>query len=150
MGPEQHAMISIKPVFAASILSGSKTVELRRRFFELPIGSKLWIYSTLPVGAVVGVATLASVDRDTPENLWEKYSVRTQVTGEEFDAYFRGCESGVALGLGEIRALTPVDLQTIREIRGIVSMPQVAARITSAQAASFRQVGEAQTETLVS
>lgn len=137
MQANDHAMISIKPGFAASILSGMKTIELRRRFIDLPLGSKLWIYSTLPVGAVVGVATLETVDRDTPKNLWKKYSGRTQISSPEFDAYFGGCEQGVALGLSSIQTLEPVGLQTIREIRGVASMPQVAVRITREQAECF-------------
>jgi len=138
---DQHAMISIKPRYASSILSGAKTIELRRRFIDLPIGSKLWIYSTLPVGAVVGVATLSSVDRDTPQNLCKKYASRTQIDGSDFDEYFHGCEGGVALGLSDIKALEPVHLEAIREIRGIASMPQVAVRITIEQAARFGRIG---------
>ena len=141
MQTNDHAMISIKPGFAASILSGLKTVELRRRFIDLPLGSRLWIYSTLPVGAVVGVATLDAVDRDTPQNLWNKYASRTQITSSEFDAYFYGCHQGVALGLSEIQTLEPVGLQAIRAIRGIESMPQVAVRITSEQAERFSRWG---------
>ncbi|MGJ8609538.1 MAG: hypothetical protein ACSHWY_00495 [Octadecabacter sp.] len=141
MTADQHAMISIKPGFASSILSGAKTIELRRRFFDLSLGSKLWIYSTLPVGAVVGVATLDSFDRDTPQNLWRRYEGRTQIEVSDFNDYFHGCETGVALGLSDIYALEPVDLKTIREIRGIASMPQVAVKITSEQAASLGRIG---------
>ena len=137
MQTHDHVMISIKPEFANSILSGMKTIELRRRFIDLPLGSKLWIYSTLPVGAVVGVATLETVDRDSPQNLWSKYSDRTQVSSPEFDAYFCGCGRGVALGLSNIETVEPIDLQTIREIRGVASIPQVAVRITPDQAKCF-------------
>ncbi len=139
MQANDHAMISIKPEFAESILSGEKTIELRRRFIDLPLGSKLWIYSTLPVGAVVGVATLETVDRDTPQNLWKKYAHRTQISSPDFDRYFLGCDDGVALGLSGIEALEPVDLQTIRSIRGVNTIPQVAVRITQEQAACFRE-----------
>ena len=91
MQANEHAMISIKPTFASSILSGAKTIELRRRFIDLPLGSKLWIYSTLPVGAVVGVATLNSIDRDTPQNLWKKYANETQIEASGFDEYCKRC-----------------------------------------------------------
>ena len=137
MQTDQHAMISIKPGFASSILSGMKTIELRRRFLDMPLGSKLWIYSTLPVGAVVGVATLESLDWDTPESLWSKYAERSQINPSEFDAYFFGCVSGVALSLSDIRTVEPVNLQSIREIRGVEAMPQVAVRITEDQATFF-------------
>ncbi len=141
MQTHDHAMISIRPQYVASILSGKKTIELRRRFIDLSLGSKLWIYSTLPVGAVVGVATLNAVDTDSPSNLWKKYANRTQVSSSEFVDYFQDCEQGVALSLCEIQALEPVNLQTIREIRGVHAMPQVAVRITPEQASCFGRCG---------
>ena len=46
------AIISIKPRHVDNILSGNKTVELRTRSINLPSGSRLWVYTTLPVGKV--------------------------------------------------------------------------------------------------
>ena len=133
----QHAMISIKPEFASSILSGMKTIELRRRFPDMPIGSKLWIYSTLPVGAIIAVVTLDSINRDSPENLWLKYSEKAQIKLSEFNAYFLGCTSGIALDLSNVKTVKPIDLQSIRKIRGVKSIPQIAVRITEEQAQAF-------------
>ena len=141
MFDDAHAMISIKPRFASSILAGQKTVELRRRFMNLPNGSKLWIYSTLPVGAMVAVATLHETIRDIPAELWMKYNDRIGIPRYEFDAYFEGCELGVALELCDVKKITPIKLDKIREIRGIRQMPQIAVRIPEAVVREFAQVG---------
>ena len=134
-------MISIKPRFASSILAGQKTVELRRRFMNLPKDSKLWIYSTLPVGAIVAFATLRETIRDTPAELWMKYNDRIGIPRCEFDAYFDGCGLGVALELCDVKTITPVKLDKIREIRGIRQMPQVAVRVSQTVVREFARVG---------
>ena len=57
-------LISLHPRHASNILSGEKTVELRRRFPEQRTrGALALIYSTAPVQAVVGVAPLSSERR---------------------------------------------------------------------------------------
>ena len=141
MFDDAHAMMSIKPRFASSILAGQKTVELRRCFMNLPKGSKLWIYSTLPVGAMVAVATLHQTIRDIPAELWMKYNDRIGIPRCEFDAYFEGCKLGVALELCDVKKIAPVKLDKIQEIRGIRQMPQVAVRISQTVVREFAQVG---------
>src|SRR6266851_9958504 len=57
-------LISIKPEYASAILEGRKTVELRRKFPEdVAFGSRLYIYSSSPIQAVVGIASVTRVDR---------------------------------------------------------------------------------------
>lgn len=139
MHSEAHAMISIRPTFVEGILAGTKTIELRRRFMDLPVGSTLWIYSTLPVGAIVAVATLSNIDYDKPEELWRKYRRDVGIRNEHFDAYFDGCQLGVALRLTGIREVAPLKLETIREIRGVHQIPQVAVRVSEQEAVQFTE-----------
>lgn len=139
MQSESHAMISIRPAFVEGILAGSKTIELRRRFMDLPVGTTLWIYSTLPVGAIVAVATLSNIDYDKPEELWRKYSRDVGIRDNLFDAYFAGCQLGVALRLTKVREVAPLTLETIREIRGVQQIPQVAVRVSEQEAVRFTE-----------
>ena len=141
MNSKIHAMISIRPTYVEGILAGTKTIELRRRFLDLPVGSILWIYSTLPVGAIVAVATLSEIDYDRPDGLWRKYSRDVGIRGNHFDAYFDGCHLGVALRLSDVREITPLSLETIREIRGVRQIPQVAARVSEQEAVRFAKGG---------
>jgi predicted transcriptional regulator len=48
-------LISIQPEYAEQIMGGCKTVELRRRFVEaVDQDTRLFIYSSNPVGAIIG------------------------------------------------------------------------------------------------
>ena len=144
MYDDAHAMISIKPQFVSSILDGQKTVEIRRRFLNIPNGSKLWIYSTLPVGTIVAVVTLHETVRDIPAELWTKYSDKIGNTRCQFDSYLNGCELGVALELCDIIRVNPIKLDKIQEIRGIRQMPQVAVRISQTVVSEFAHAGSVQ------
>ena len=142
MFDEIHAMISIRPEFVNSILDGTKTVELRRRFIDLPEGSTLWIYSTLPVGAIVAVATLSNIDHDTPNRLWRKHRRHVGILKNHFNSYFNACSFGVALTLSDVREIGPLNLDEIRKIRGVDYIPQVAVRVSKREAAKFAKVSQ--------
>jgi predicted transcriptional regulator len=93
------------------ILAGLKTVELRRRFPK-PVGrTKVLLYSTSPVQAIVCHAVLEEVSHLSIQALWRRFARAAAVTREEFDSYFQGVETGCALRLTKIRALEiPLDL----------------------------------------
>lgn len=67
------ALISVHRVYADAIISGEKTVELRRRFSDLPQGTRLWLYATKPTAAVLGYATIERVDRARPDTIWKRH-----------------------------------------------------------------------------
>jgi predicted transcriptional regulator len=132
-------MISIHSDHAANIVSGLKTVELRRRFISLPLGSRLWIYSTLPVGALVATATIIAIDHDEPRQLWARYQTEAAVSKKLFFEYFSDCELGCAIQLEGIEPISPVPLESIRRIRGVEHIPQVATRISALEARQFEE-----------
>lgn len=132
-------MISIHSEHAASIVSGEKTVELRRRFMSLPIGSRLWIYSTLPVGALVATAKIAAINYDLPQKLWSQYQSEAAVSKEMFFKYFNGCDLGCAIQLVGVEPISPVPLDSIRRIRGVEHIPQVATKISMLEASKFEE-----------
>ncbi|WP_157792138.1 ASCH domain-containing protein [Pseudooceanicola marinus] len=134
-------MISIHSDYAKSIVRGVKTVELRRRFMALPNGSRLWIYSTLPVGALVATAVVAGIDCDKPENLWNRYQSEAAVSKQAFFDYFLGCKRGAAIRLTDVEEICPVPLSRIRSIRGVNHIPQVATRLSSLEARRFEEIG---------
>lgn len=143
METDSHAMISIRSNHAANIVEGAKTVELRRRFMPLAHGSRLWIYATLPVGALVATATVCDIDYDEPQVLWARYKNEVAVSYSLFLHYFQGCELGFAIRLSNIEMIEPVPLERIRKIRGVDHIPQVATRISSVVAKQFERYGQA-------
>jgi len=111
----RNALISVKPRFVQSILSGEKTVELRRRKMNLSAGSKLWIYTTLPKACVEVMATIDMIEFGTPDLIWEKYSNKICITKEEFDSYVIGCKQVSAISLELIEKINhPPDLSFLR------------------------------------
>lgn len=139
MDVDAHAMISVHSDHAANIVGGVKTVELRRRFMSMPTGSRLWIYSTLPVGALVATATIVAIDYDSPNVLWSRYRIEAAVSESVFYEYFVGCNLGCAIQLAGVEPISPVPLDSIRRIRGVEHIPQVAARLSTLEASQFEE-----------
>lgn len=132
------ALISIKPKYAEAILAGRKTVELRRRVPFLVPGTRLYIYSTLPVGAVVGAVTLVDVVRSTPEAIWDEYSAQAEIGKDDYDAYFSGTDEAVGLVLANIQRVAPVTIAALRMLRPRFHPPQVLVRLTQDEARAIQ------------
>lgn len=90
-------LMSFKPRWAGAILSGEKSVELRRQRSGCEAGTPIVIYASHPVMEVQGVCEVAQVVMGKPDDVWEATEVRIGVTRAEFDAYLAGC--GVAYGI---------------------------------------------------
>jgi predicted transcriptional regulator len=113
---ENAIFLSVKPRYAQAILSGHKTVELRRtRPQELRPGSLIVLYASSPVKAVLGTAQVQSIVTTSPEALWTMVETGAGVTREEFDLYFQG--TGEAVGIFvESPAMAP-DPYALRDIQ---------------------------------
>jgi predicted transcriptional regulator len=99
-------LISLHPQWAEAILSGEKTVEVRRRPPDAP-GALMLMYATAPESRVIGRARIASVQRGTPEELWDRFGARSALVRDEFLTYLAGAPSPGVLELVEVAALRP-------------------------------------------
>lgn len=103
---KRDILVSIRPTYASKILSGQKTVELRRRFPEASaVGATVLIYSTSPVQAIVGYARIKDVLRLPVEQIWLDHGEAACIERENFDTYFDGLEYGFAILLDGVTAL---------------------------------------------
>ena len=134
------AIISIHRSYALAILAGTKTVELRRRFPNLPRGTRLWIYATRPTGAVVGVVSVMDVDRAAPATIWRKHRTGTGVNHAAFKEYFNGAQEAIAILLMEARHVGPITTDELRRIRDCFHPPQVLTRLTASEAEALRKL----------
>ena len=108
-------LISLAPTYTQAILSGRKTVELRRRRMHVKTGSRVWIYSKVPVGSVEATAVVEKVCQADPDSLWSEFHQGVGISRAAFDAYFTGCARGCAVVLREISAVDPaVELAHLR------------------------------------
>ena len=120
-----HAMVSLRPRYIEMFLSGTKTVELRRRRIHLPDRTVLWLYSTLPVGDVVAAACVAHIHHGTPASVWKDFAPRTGLTFLEYRTYTRHASWVTAIELEKvIPLLRSIPLREIRQFRSAFQPPQ--------------------------
>ena len=116
-------LISIRPTFVEQILTGTKTVELRRKKPQLSPGATVYIYATAPVKAVVANAQLAGIVSLPPARLWEEVGACGGFGAEEFFHYFTGCSTRHGLMLSRVEKLAePVTMAELRECG--IAVPQ--------------------------
>ena len=131
--PRRVLVLSLKPKYADAILSGTKTVELRRTRPNIKIPTLTLIYSTSPVRSIVGSCRADWTESRTLRDLWRLTSDRTGVSRREFHEYFAGLSEGVALHLsGAQRAEAPVSLAQLRRLVGGFRPPQSFAYLPAA------------------
>ena len=113
----RDVVFSIKPDYCDKIVSGAKTVELRRRFpMSVPEGTTALIYATSPTRALLGIAEIGEVYRRPPEEIWQAFAHRACISRKDFDIYFSGVECGYAIELKHARRLRrTLTLSELRE-----------------------------------
>jgi predicted transcriptional regulator len=134
------AIISIHPRFTDAILTGSKTVELRRRIPPIEVGTRLWMYATRPIAAVVGSAIVGAIFRDTPSAIWDMYAEQTAIAREEFDQYFDGANEAIGISLRQVRRVRQLEIEELRTWREGFHPPQVLSKITALEAKRLQEI----------
>jgi len=125
-----EAMISIKPRHVSNIIDGSKLVELRTKRINMPIGSKLWIYSTLPVGMIEVSARIQFIETLSPDAIWTKYGRDICIAEAEFKVYTKGRDVVTAIGLIDIEELRKkISLKTLRHYEEGFQPPQFISKL---------------------
>lgn len=107
----ETALMSIKPRYAAMILNGTKTVELRRKVPRLAIGSTVLVYASSPVRQIVGTFAIVGVFEDELDALWANVCDRCGIERAEFDVYFAGANRGGGLVIGDPLWVDPVPIR---------------------------------------
>lgn len=101
-------LMSIKPLYAELIAAGAKPVEFRRRVpSELRVGSLILFYVSAPVQALTMVATVKTIHRGAPARLWRQVGRIAGTRKAQFDDYFSGAATGVAIELGRVEPIHP-------------------------------------------
>lgn len=138
MSAVSNAIISIHPCFAEAILAGEKTVELRRRIPAIEAGTNLWIYATLPLGAIVGSATVKEIVEGAPAELWDICKNHVGIDRTDYDSYFAGASQGLALFLKDVIKRRPLRIDQLRAIDRSFHPPRVLRKMNEKQAKVLR------------
>jgi predicted transcriptional regulator len=132
---DRALFLSLKPTYAHLLLSGEKTVELRRVRPRASAGTLAIVYASTPVRAVLGTCTVADIGEEHPDVIWELHGHLTGLRWREFNEYFLGQISAVAITVvAPYRLEEPVPLQTMRSGPSGFSPPQSFRYITGDQA----------------
>lgn len=131
-------LLSIKPKYVDLILSGEKRVELRRLRPSIDSGQAL-IYASSPRMELVASFRIASVVRAPLRMLWQSFREVAGVTRREFDAYFVGQQTGVAICIAEVAEFhEPIPLTDIRAAWKGFHPPQVFRYVEQSDVAKLR------------
>lgn len=107
------ALLSIKPEYVDKIISGDKRFEYRKRIFKKDVKSVV-VYSTQPVGKIMGEFTIEEILADEPSELWNQTSEFSGISKDLFMDYFNNKHLGFALKIKEFIAykqpLDPYDI----------------------------------------
>ena len=108
-------LLSIRPSHADNILAGLKRVEQRRMKPHISSGQPIALYASSPTRAIVGVGRATTVRVATVSDLKEAHLAESAVSVSEFDAYFKGSDRAVAIGLTDFfRLESTVTLEALR------------------------------------
>lgn len=126
-------MISVKPVFVDRMLSGSKTVELRRRKLSVTPGTRVWIYKTAPSGVVAACAEIERVESGSPAELWRSHCSNLGISVAAFYRYLNGRNTAYAVVLKNIQPVRQLTLNALRNKSENFHPPQFFRRIYAGQ-----------------
>lgn len=118
-------IMSIRSSYANQIISGKKTVEIRRALVHMKKGDKVAIYATLPVAKIIGFYIVNQVIYDKPEMIWKQYQKEMCISHDIFVEYTAKKDKLSAI---MILSVKKVDGKALSEIA--ISIPQSYKRIT--------------------
>lgn len=111
-----NILISVDERHVQNMLNGTKTIELRRRAIRIPKGSKVWIYSKVPVGEVCAYGIVEKVVEASPSEIWKNYGHVSGISLSEFNNYFSDRDKGCAIVFSRINKLqNNIPLSLIRD-----------------------------------
>ena len=113
---DRTIFLAIRPRHALAILTGTKTVELRRTPPRIATPTLAYLYASSPTKAVIGSCRITHVEQLRLDELWHRHGAATGISHADFLAYFEGVDEGNALHIEAATPLsTPVSLDHLRE-----------------------------------
>ena len=135
-------LLSIRPNYADRILDGSKKVEFRRRHpRQIELGTRMLIYASSPVRALIGTAVVVEVVEASPEEAWDEYQGVGGIGHEQFNAYYEDCDRAIVIRLSKpVRLAKAIPLDDLRTKWPGFHPPQQFAYMSSARVKKISRV----------
>jgi predicted transcriptional regulator len=94
----REILLSVKPQYANLLITGVKTIELRKKFpTDLEKETKIFIYSSFPEKKVIGECKISKIEYLRLEDLWRVASIEAMISWEDFKSYYEGHTHGYAV-----------------------------------------------------
>lgn len=90
-------LLSIKPEYADKIFSGEKKFEFRKIAFRNNKVNTVVVYSTMPVGKIIGEFSIKYIHKDSPKSIWRKTKQFSGIDEAFFKEYFNGRKLAIAI-----------------------------------------------------
>lgn len=130
-------LLSIRPRFAQSLIGGTKTAEVRRRFPDLPVGTRVYVYSSSPDKSVIGTFQVSGIYRCLNESVWSQFRHRIDISEADLKAYLRGALEAVIIEAENPEGWeVPLPLYEFRRLLGI-EPPQSFRYLTPKQSTAL-------------
>lgn len=118
-------LISIKEKYVTEILSGRKTIELRKSIPRVKAGDTVIIYTTQPKKAVTAIATVKKILKKSPNAMWAEHKDYLGISKTEFNDYYKESKFAIGIEISEvIRLDTEILLSAIKSIHPEFTPPQ--------------------------
>ncbi len=109
-------LLSIKPEFVEKIFSGEKQFEYRRSIFKNPNVDTIVVYSTMPVGKIVGEFKIQKILNLNIEELWTKTQSKSGLNYSFYKSYFHDKDKGYAIEIENVKKYTqPLSLSQVNK-----------------------------------
>lgn len=92
-------LLSVRPAHAQHIMTGRKTIELRRTRPAVAAGQIVAIYASAPRCAVIGTCRVSGIESGPPADIKATHLYATGIDDRAFDSYFQNTNKAVALHL---------------------------------------------------
>lgn len=107
-------LLSIKPEYAEKIFQGEKRYEYRKRLFKRKDINRIIVYSTMPVGKVIGEFEINEIIEGSPISIWTKTKEYSGINKKNYTEYFRDKKTGFAISIKNVTVYkTPLDLKEL-------------------------------------
>jgi len=105
-------LISVKPEFAEKIISGEKTIELRKSApKKVSKENYILIYVTSPVKELWGMCKINNIIKDNPISFWEDFGSKTGITEEKYKEYYKTSKNVYGIELKEVRNFSKYSIE---------------------------------------
>lgn len=96
-------LMSIKPEFVDKIEKQEKMIEIRKKINPKWKGCRVTIYSSSPMQAIHGYATIGDVKKGTPDEIWSQFGNWLGCSRKQFNEYTDTCSKVYAIPLKDYK-----------------------------------------------